>query len=215
VAGKNVNASLLGAPIKSTFGGAISPRSGVVTTTGPGTPYGTGVYVREHSETSDVRTAILGDTAGYAIGVVSLDGGESGALAAEGRYIKVDGAHPMLRDDGKYDSTQRHALARGAYPFAFELQAVRKFTTKPTALDTITDKIINDVRGGVTALRGVAYFPGFNTAALGKLGTDGVSYTIAGTDPDKTKVALVKRAGGNSCAPLVRTVVDSNGQPSH
>jgi len=215
-AGKNVNASLLGAPIKSTFGGAISPRTGVSAT--PGTLYGTpgtGVYVREHSETADVRSAIRGDTTGYAIGVVSLDGAESTSLLAGGRYIKVDGAHPMLKDDGSYDSSQRHALARGSYPFAFELQAVRKYTTKATALDIITDKVISDVRGGSTALSGVAYFPGYNTATLGKLSTDGVTYTTAGSDADKSKVALVKRAGGNNCAPLVRTVVNSDGQPSN
>jgi len=212
VAGKNVNASLLGAPIKSTGGGAISPRTGVAAA--PGTPFGTGVYVRELSETADVRSAIRNDTAGYAIGVVSLDGAESTSLLAGGRYIKVDGAHPMLKDDGSYDSTQRHALSRGAYPFAFELQAVRKFTTKPTALDIITDKVISDVRGGATALTGVAYFPGYNNATLGKLGTDGVSWT--GGDADtRSRVALVKRAGGNSCAPLVRTVVNSDGQPSN
>jgi len=215
VAGKNVNASLLGAPIKSTFGGAISPRSGV--TDLPGTLFGTGVYVREHSETADVRTAIRNNTTGYAIGVVSLDGGESGALVAEGRYIKVDGAHPMLKNDGSYDVSQRHALARGSYPFAFELQAVRKFTKKPTVLDNIAEKVISDVRGGDNALTGVAYFPGYNNEKLGKLGTDGVTWTGGETAAlsDRSRVALVKRAGGNNCAPLVRTVVDSNGQPSN
>ena len=175
----NANVNVDGAPVKISFGGAMKPL--------PAGSFGS-VTVDPKGQTDDVRNALKTDTTNYLIGVVSLDGDES--KLGKGRFVRLDGADPVATWDGtglKFDVTQRTNLINGRWPFAFELQAVFKGTVaKEPKLDSIRTDVITGMQKSSASLTGLGYIKEFNNVAT------------------SDKVALVKRAGGNNCAPLVR-----------
>jgi hypothetical protein len=209
---KNVSVTLAGVPTKGTFGGAMAKRgSGTAAaveyfkadgTAGSSSDFT--LAVRTHGETGGVRNAIRDDSTGYSIGVVSLDGKEdnsgfsSTANPNNGRYVRVDGADPMLTGTlaaPVRDANQRINLVNGRWPFAVEFQAVfRAAATKSVApnagnalVDSTRDLVIAGLKKSDASIPGLGFF------------SSGASDTRNGTD----KITTVRRAGGNNCAPLV------------
>jgi len=177
---KNVSVNLAGAPVKISFGGAMTPR-------GEGT-FGD-LTVVPQGETGGVRSEIQKDTTGYSIGVVSLENTES-KIGNNGRFVRLNGADPLLIKDA-VDTTARVNLTNGRWPFAMEFQAVYKTAaSKLAGEDAVRDEVIKSLKASDTALTGLAYFPGNNAG-------------LTAADP-LSKVTKVARAGGNNCAPLVR-----------
>jgi hypothetical protein len=204
---KNVSVTLAGVPTKGTFGGAIAKRgSGTAGafeyfkadgTTGSSSDFT--LAVQTHGETGGVRTAIKNDTSGYSIGVVSLDGKEDNSgFGGNGRYVKVDGADPMLTGTlaaPARDANQRINLVNGRWPFAVEFQAVYRVaattSVAPNAggalVDRTRDLVIAGLKGSDASIAGLGFF------------SSGATDARNGTD----KITTVRRAGGNNCAPLV------------
>jgi hypothetical protein len=170
---------------------------------GAGTSSEFTLAVKTHGETGGVRTAIKDDTSGYSIGVVSLDGKEDNSgfgtsPNGNGRYVKVDGADPMLTGalaSPVRDANQRINLVNGRWPFAMEFQAVyRVAATKSVApnagnafVDSTRDLVIAGMKKSDASIAGLGFF------------SSGSSDSRNGTD----KISTVRRAGGNNCAPLV------------
>lgn len=209
---KNVSVTLAGVPTKGTFGGAMAKRgSGTAAaveyfkadgTAGSSSDFT--LAVRTHGETGGVRNAIRDDSTGYSIGVVSLDGPETDSgFGGNGRYVKVDGADPMLTGTlaaPVRDANQRINLVNGRWPFAVEFQAVyRVAATKSVApnagnalVDSTRDLVIAGLKKSDASIPGLGFFQQF---------------PVSGSDPRLTnnlnQLTTVRRAGGNNCAPLV------------
>jgi len=197
---KNVSVTLAGVRTKGTYGGALAkrglPTAGAIEyfkangDTGSSSDFT--LAVRTHGETGGVRNAIRDDTTGYSIGVVSLDGPENNSgYNGNGRFLRVDGADPMLTGTvaapGR-DANQRTNLANGRWPFAVEFQAVYKTAAnKMVGHDATRDLIISGLKNSDANIPGLAFF------------SSGASDSRNGSD----KIAKVRRAGGNNCAPLV------------
>ena len=203
---KNVSVTLAGIPTKGTFGGAMAKRGLPAAAAveyfkdgGAGTSSDFTLAVKTHGETGGVRDAIKNDTSGYSIGVVSLDGKENNVgFGGNGRYVKVDGADPMLTGtvaSPARDENQRINLVNGRWPFAVEFQAVyRVAATKSVApnagnafVDSTRDLVIAGMKKSDANIAGLGFF------------SSGSSDSRNGTD----KISTVRRAGGNNCAPLV------------
>jgi hypothetical protein len=205
---KNVSVTLAGVRTKGTFGGAMAkrglPAAAAIQyfkadgSAGASTA-DSSLVVKTHGETGGVRTAIKDDTTGYSIGVVSLDGKEDvSGFGGNGRYVKLDGADPMLTGTlaaPVRDANQRINLVNGRWPFAVEFQAVyRAAATKsvaPNAGNALVDStralVIEGLKKSDASIPGLGFF------------SSGASDTRNGTD----KITTVRRAGGNNCAPLV------------
>jgi hypothetical protein len=131
--------------------------------------------------------------------VVSLDGKEDNSgFSGNGRYVKVDGADPMLTGTlaaPARDVNQRINLVNGRWPFAVEFQAVyRVAATKSVApgagnalVDSTRDLVIAGLKKSDASIPGLGFF------------SSGANDARNGTD----KITTVRRAGGNNCAPLV------------
>ena len=197
---KNVSVTLAGVKTKSTFGGAMAKRGLPAAAAieyfkadgSAGTSSDFTLAVKTHGETSGVRTAIKDDASGYSIGVVSLDGLEtSSGFNGNGRYVKVDGADPMLTGtlaSPVRDANQRINLVNGRWPFAVEFQAVYKTApNKMVGHDATRDLIIAGLKNSDASIPGLGFF------------SSGAGDARNGTD----KITTVRRAGGNNCAPLV------------
>jgi hypothetical protein len=124
--------------------------------------------------------------------VVSLDGKEtSDGFGSNGRYVKVDGADPMLTGtltSPVRDANQRINLVNGRWPFVMEFQAVYKTApNKTVGHDATRDLIIAGLKNSDASIPGLGFF------------SSGSGDARNGSD----KIAKVRRAGGNNCAPLV------------
>jgi len=197
---KNVSVTLAGVKTKGTFGGAMAKRGLPAAAAieyfkadgSAGTSSDFTLAVKTHGETGGVRTAIKDDTSGYSIGVVSLDGKEDNSgFGGNGRYVKVDGADPMLTGalaSPARDANQRINLVNGRWPFAVEFQAVYKTApNKMVGHDATRDLIIAGLKNSDANIPGLGFF------------SSGAGDARNGSD----KIATVRRAGGNNCAPLV------------
>jgi hypothetical protein len=196
----NVSVTLAGVRTKGTYGGALAKR-GLPTAGAIGYFKANGdagsssdftLAVRTHGETGGVRNAIRDDTTGYSIGVVSLDGPENNSgYGGNGRFVRVDGADPMLTGTVAApvrDANQRANLANGRWPFAVEFQAVYKTAAnKMVGHDETLKLIIAGLKNSDANIPGLAFF------------SSGADDSRNGSD----KIAKVRRAGGNNCAPLV------------
>jgi hypothetical protein len=146
-----------------------------------------GVFdISEQTGTGGVTAALTGTaTAGYALGVVSLENIPTTALTSY-QFVKIDGISPNYSAAGVADPLMRNAMASGSYPFAVEMTGMYRKGTLSTA---------------VTKLLGEAVITGLKNSALHNLA--GLAYLdlpanyVAGG-----KQSRVNR-GGNNCQPLI------------
>jgi hypothetical protein len=134
------------------------------------------VTVTEGAGTGDVITAVSGNTAGYAIGVVSLENyystTKSSSKLKGALFVKIDGFSPNMTDAG-VDAKHRAALQAG-YPFAFEMQAITDTKLADPYLD-IANKIKSALVDPAQNLAGIAYIGSADA-------TKNTAYTHAGNN---------------------------------
>lgn len=159
------------------FGGALTPVGAFDSNAG--------VFdITEQTGTGAVKTALTGtNTAGYALGVISLENASSTALT-DWQFVKLDGVSPNFKTNGTLDAKNRDAVASGRYPFATEMTASYR-TAAPTITKNLATAFITGLKDSTKHdLVGIAYLDG------------ATPYTVGG------KQARVNR-GGNNCQPLI------------
>lgn len=144
-----------------------------------------GVFdITEQTGTGGVITALTGtNTAGYALGVVSLENVPT-AVLSDYKFVKLDGVSPNFSVAGVADAKMRNAFASGSYPFATEMTAMYR-TSAPTVTKNLANAVITGLKDSTKHdLAGIAYL---DLPA---------GYTAGG------KQSRVNR-GGNNCQPLI------------
>jgi hypothetical protein len=178
---RRVNSSGTQAASNIFFAGQAGYNVKTPTTDGYVTPIETSVdnlNVTLGSTTGDVIGGVSGNTADYALGVVSLENVYSLTKASSklkgAAFVKIDGISPNFKADGTLDAKHRVGLQNG-YAFAFEMQAV-----KPSALagayNEIATKIIDGLKDPAANLAGLAYIGSTDTAKNTDYTRGGVNY---------------------------------------
>jgi len=115
--------------------------------------------VIEGSSTSDVITAVSGNTTDYALGVVSIENFYSNTVASSklkgALFVKMEGVSPIHKADGTIDAKSRAGMLNG-YPFAFQMQAIKSSALTGDYLD-IYNKIVTALTDPSKDLAGIAY----------------------------------------------------------
>jgi len=124
---------------------------------GAGT-YGT-MVVTEGTATGDVITAVSGNTANYALGVVSIENVYSNTVASSklkgALFVKLEGVSPIHTTAGAIDAKARAGMLNG-YPFAFQMQAIKSLTLAEPYL-SISNYIVTALTDPSKDLAGIAY----------------------------------------------------------
>jgi hypothetical protein len=147
-----------------------------------------GTVVTESAGTGDVITLVSGNTASYAIGVVSLENVYAMAKASGklkgALFVKLDGISPNLSldNDGNTVVDAKHRVGMQAgYPFVFNMVSVKQGTLTgayAAIADTINAGLVN---------------PAGNLAGIAYIGSS-----------DATKNTSYTREGSNNYLPLTK-----------
>jgi hypothetical protein len=140
--------------------------------------------VIQEETTGAVKTDLTGtNTAGYALGVISLTAVPSTA-ATSWQFVKLDGVSPNYSAAGVADAKQRNAFASGAYKFTTEMSA--SYRKSITGANLAMDKAV------IAGLQNSALH---NLAGIGYLDNPSGSYTAGGQQARYNH-------NGNNCSPM-------------
>ena len=147
---------------------------------------GTNFAMIKHATSSGVRANA---TTGYTIGASALE--ERAIAANQYNYVKIDGMSPTAKStsaSGTVFAKGREAFAKGDYNFAMTAYGIYNKN-----LDSaMSDKSVL-VSKTLTAIKDST-----------RHNSTGIAYIDGVTETTWAKQALVNRAGGNNCAPLLK-----------
>ena len=109
----------------------------------------------EGASTGNAKTC-LNNTAGYRLGVISLENIPGGSDVY--KFVKIDGVSPNYTPGGTADPKQRQALASGAYTYAFEMYSMIQPGSPANVVafaNTLNAKLGDSTKSDLV---GIAYF---------------------------------------------------------